>query len=120
LKRDWDLIRKILLAAEDMPAGGHLNANDFNWPDNGVLVEHVQLLVDERYIEAAVRAARPNGVFVIRRLLWDGHDLLAKMRSEGWWNQMKALAAKKGVELTFDVIKSLAMPALAHLYSTSS
>lgn len=120
MKRDWNLIRTILLAAEDLPAGGHLNAKDFAWPDHGALVEHVHLLVEEGYIEAAVRAAGPNGTFVIRRLLWDGHDLLAKMRSEGWWNQMKALAAKKGVELTFDVIKSLAMPALAHLFPTST
>ena len=38
-------------------------------------------------------------------------DLLAKMKSDAWWSKVKKTAADKGLTLTFDVIKTLALPA---------
>lgn len=113
MKRDWDLIRQILLTCEDAPSGQHIGPNAFPALDKAVVFEHVRILADAGYLEARLlpfSTGASGGEFVILRLAWDGYDLLAKMKSDTWWNKIKQVAADKGLPLTFDVIKALAMP----------
>lgn len=114
MKRDWDLIRYILLTCEEAPTSKKLNANDFGDTNKAVLFEHVRLLTEAGYLDAKLmplHTGEGGGAFVIMRLAWDGHDLLAKMRSDAWWAKIKNAAADKGLSLTFELIKSLALPA---------
>jgi hypothetical protein len=41
MKRDWDLVRRILLTVEDAALGAHLMSYQFTDPDIPTLVEHV-------------------------------------------------------------------------------
>lgn len=113
MQRDWDVIRKILLTCEAAPAGQPVQENAFPGVDRAILFEHVKMLNDIGYIDARLmHIIGPEvGGFVIMGLRWDGHDLLAKMRSKMWWERLKAIAAEKGLDLTWDVIKALALPA---------
>lgn len=114
MHRDWDLIRRILLATEAALPGDRLGENHFQGENSAVLFEHVRLLKEAGYLEAAVspsKSGKGGGMFLIDRLGWDGHDLLAKMKSDAWWSKIKKAAADKGVSLTFDLVKTLALPA---------
>jgi hypothetical protein len=46
-------------------------------------------------------------------LTWEGHELLETMRSKAVWERIKKTATEKGIELSFDSIKALAVKALA-------
>ena len=114
MHRDWDLIRKILLATDAALPGERLGERHFPGENTAILFEHVRILKESGYLEAAVSASksgRGGGMFLIDRLTWDGHYLLAKMKSDAWWSKVKKTAADKGLTLTFDVIKTLALPA---------
>lgn len=118
MKRDWDLIRRILLAAEAAPAGQRLNAAAFPGEDPATLFEHVRLLVDRGFLDAALSPSRSGaggGVFVIHRLIWNGHDLLDQMKSETWWAKVKAMMAERGVSMSFELLAELAVPAAKRL-----
>ena len=118
MKRDWDLIRQILLTCEAAPPSKKLNPGDFGDIDKAALFEHVRLLTDAGYIDARLmpfHTGQGGGEFVITNLVWDGHDLLAKMKSDTWWAKIKKVSADKGLSLTFDVIKALATPAAKSL-----
>ena len=114
MKRDWDLIRQILLACEATPPGQRLNQAAFPGLDKATVFEHVRMLTEAGYIKASLlplHTGEGGGEFVILHLVWDGYDLLAKMKSDTWWAKIKQVAAEKGLSLTFDVIKTLALPA---------
>jgi len=113
MHRDWDLVRRILLAADEARPGERLAERHFPGEVPANLFEHVRMLKEAGYIEAAVSPSRSGaggGMFLIDRLVWDGHDLLAKMRSDTWWAKIKAAAAEKGLPLTFELVKELALP----------
>jgi hypothetical protein len=116
MKRDWDLVRRILLTVEEAAPGAHVMSHQFPDLDNPTLFEHVKVLKNAGYLEAQLlplKTGHGGDDFVILGLPWDGHDLLAKMRSDTWWAKIKATAKEKGIEFTFDVVKTLAGPAAA-------
>lgn len=114
MKRDWDLIRHILLSCEAAPPSKKLNPGDFGDVDQALLFEQVRLLTEAGYLNTKLQplhTGQGGGTFLILNMAWDGHDLLAKMKSDTWWAKIKKTAADKGMSLTFDVIKALALPA---------
>lgn len=119
MKRDWDVIRKILLTCEAAPSGQRITSRAFPDLDKAVVFEHVRILTDAGYLEADLKPSSTGaggGEFMILYMAWDGHDLLAKMKSDTWWAKIKKVAADKGLTLTFDVIKTLALPAAKELF----
>ena len=118
MKRDWDLIRQILLTCEAAPPSHRIGSQAFPGLDKATVFEHVRILADEGYVQAKLMPFSTGvggGEFMISHMAWDGHDLLAKMKSDTWWAKIKTVAAEKGLSLTFDVVKSLALPAAKSL-----
>lgn len=128
MQRDWDLVRHILLRANDAVPPALLVPRDFATPTGGqahdiLVFEHVLMLQRSGYVEATITESKTGsggGHFMLKRMTWDGHDLLAKMRSDTWWGKIKATAKDKGLELTFDLIKTLAGPAAAQVLGIPS
>lgn len=139
MKRDWDLLREQLLAIEEDKdfRTAILGAvpDKPEWTDNKTEAEyvaalteyrkaetrimgHLEMLVDNGYVDG-VMIRRGSGGFsyglTSPRLTMAGHDLLDTMRSEPLWEKIKSMAKTKGIELTFDTIKSLAGFALKSL-----
>lgn len=146
MKRDWDLIREQLLTieeGEDVKAITKALLKDMptaapDWKDGQTEAEfgaamaeygkreerimgHLQLLLENGYIDGLVVKRSMSGDFVYAvshpRLTMAGHDLLDTMRSKPLWDSIKSTAKSKGIELTFDAIKSLAGLALKALLS---
>ncbi len=113
MKRDWELIRRIMLAAESAAPGQKLSASAFPGEDAGALFEHVRLLKEVGMLDAAVRPSftgAGGGAFVIHRLLWTGFDALDQWKSDTWWNKVKSMAQEKGMSITFELLADLAKP----------
>jgi hypothetical protein len=94
MKRDPDLLRNIMLAAEAQPAGKPLFASDVArlCNDPYELADHVEQLIEERYLSGTVhshgREVRPN--ILIKRVTAKGHDFLSAMRDDSIWKKVKA------------------------------
>jgi hypothetical protein len=113
MKRDWDLIRAILMAVEAEPAGRTVTASDVRTDATAHSVRfHIRLLNEAGLLVAAVDT---DGGFDspryadIDRLTWEGYELLDAVRDDRAWQQVKATALSKGGGLTFEVLKALAV-----------
>jgi len=106
MKRDWEVIRAILIAAEEMEPNSQLNSCDVPGYDNQVVAAHMDMLHDAGYIDARFLRSTNLTAFLIKTT-YTGHDLLDTIRSEGMWTKIKSVAKTKGVELTFEVVKQV-------------
>ncbi|TFW71499.1 hypothetical protein C3Y98_05220 [Methylotenera oryzisoli] len=127
MKRDWDLIRKLLTDVEEdnvlfseLPAepkwenqteAQYIKELDAFRAIESRIFGHFEMLVDNGYIDG-LDIIRPNGsgfYYSLHhpRLTMAGHDLLDTMRSATIWETIKTTAKTKGIELTFDAIKSI-------------
>ncbi|MCA8296888.1 DUF2513 domain-containing protein [Burkholderia sp. AU30198] len=138
MKRDWDLLRKQLTDVEedrnvlddipdaptwtDQPEAEYTRQYDEYRSIEGRIAGHLELLIDNGYVEGihVLRGADGHISFGLSspRLTMAGHDLLDTMRSLPVWEKIKATAQTKGIELTFDAIKTLAGWALKQLIGT--
>ena len=114
MKRNMDLIRRILLAIEGEPSTQH--EFSIEGVDDLELWYNVDLLVKADLIRGVdVRwAADGAGPYAHSKglvaLTWDGHDFLDAIRSESVWQKANEKANASGLDiqsLTFEVIKSL-------------
>ncbi|MFZ0870068.1 MAG: DUF2513 domain-containing protein [Rhodanobacter sp.] len=109
MKRDWDVVRELLLALEEKD-DVTTNRNTLPGRDQQVVAYHIQILGEARLIHGG---ASPTGheerlISHAFRLTWSGHELLDKMRDDTTWNKIKHKASSKGVDLSFQVIGMLA------------
>lgn len=114
MKRNWELVRLILERVEAMPADKlTLRAEEIPEFSAEEVVYHFQLLKQAGLIEATMSQAigMPQYGFA-RAMTWHGHEFLDAIRSDKVWNKVKSTAKEKGVDLTFEVIKELAILAL--------
>jgi hypothetical protein len=112
MKRNWDTIREILLRLEEKGLGEHpLQLS--SWPKD-ILPEiscHVELLKEAGLIHG--RMSKEIGPsphdFVAIRLTWEGHELLDAIRNDTIWNKTKESFISRGISMTFDLVKSVAV-----------
>ena len=119
MKRDWDLIRAILVAAEEKQPGEMLFAGELpDWP-KPIVNAHFELLKDAGYVHAAIirglgAGSDPVVAAHISAITNAGYDLLATLRSKDVWERTKVIAKDKGLDLSFEVVKQIGKVALAH------
>lgn len=93
MKRDWDLIREILIAVEDLPdTTSRLNANAIIGYDAEIVNYHTQLLSQSNLI-------------INNFLTWEGHEFLDKIRQQTAWNKIKTIVRDKGLDLSYEALK---------------
>lgn len=107
MKRDWELVRQILLALEGLgDSNGVVTAGDIKGYDAENVNYHMRLLNEAGLIQADVM--EPLGASVTcfaNRLTWEGHQFLDNIRDNTLWNRVKATIREKGLEISFDTIK---------------
>jgi DNA-binding transcriptional ArsR family regulator len=113
MKRDMELIRKLLLKLESHPSE---RGDVFSIvpPDDAVAVYgytddeiayHLDLLSEAGLIDSP--GSQPMGGVTFARLSWAGHDFLDSVREEETWTKTKSgLRAIGGY--SFDIVKDLA------------
>ncbi|HVW21680.1 MAG TPA: DUF2513 domain-containing protein [Opitutaceae bacterium] len=103
MKRDMDLVRAVLMTAEDND-----KARLADYPHN-VVAYHVMILKEGGLLKAAI-AGGPGGEpfdYRILGLTWAGHDFLDNARSDTVWNHAKKTAKDKGVEVSVAIFTEL-------------
>jgi hypothetical protein len=110
MKRDLDLIRRLLLTLEGKPAGIVVTQfSEFpNTPD-AELFEHIQLLLDADLVEGQVaRSGKGSPVAcAIMRITNKGHEFLDNARNDDVWNKVVRESKSKGVSLSLDVLAKI-------------
>lgn len=118
MKRNWDVIRKILLKVEALPdEHSMVTSSDFEADaiDNENAVYHMDLLIQAGLIRGECHKVTAPAHCLLYSLTWDGHEFLDKIRRETIWNKIKETARIKGVDLTIDTVKAIASSILAQI-----
>ncbi len=111
MKRNWDTIREILLATENLEPEKTLDLSYFE-PDRAHDISyHVELLKEAGLVDAEITKTISRGptAFFLKRLTWHGHELLDAIRNESVWNKTKGKFSDKGGEMTFELVKDVAI-----------
>lgn len=112
MKRDWDVIRAILIATEEDRFDEYLE----NAEDETLILGNTTLLIEADFITGKVLQSLDGiGDVFVNDLTWQGHELLDVIRSKPVWEKIKTTALEKGLELTFDVVKTLGAKAITFI-----
>lgn len=109
MKRDMELIRKILFKIEDTVDNvGKTNLQIEGYTKDQVAY-HCSILYEGGYIHACKIQYVSNEIysFSVGRLTWEGHEFLDKIREDTIWIKTKDTIAKKGLPFVFDIVKSV-------------
>jgi len=109
MKMDPSLIREMLLKLEAHPAGQALYRFEFKDRDEAEVMEHVQLLLDAKFVEGkVVRDGMGKPLrFVVKRMTLAGHQFLANAKNDTIWKKVLAQAREKGMSTSMVVINGL-------------
>jgi len=115
MKRDLELLRKLMFKLEEScEAGKHQIENySFDSSEEMVKFEHIKLLIDEDFLDCNVTEYKDgNGMVLFKRITNKGHDFIDSIRSDTVWGKVKGKLAKVGswtisiaTELAKDEIK---------------
>ncbi len=107
MKRDMDLIRKILFEIEQRPPlKGRFVPVELEGYTEDVINYHVMLLDEAGLIKAQNLTSHSGGLYVPVRLTWQGHEFLDAARDDTRWNKTKDTMTKAG-GFVFEVGKAL-------------
>lgn len=135
MKLDWDYIRQLLICVEEERDLFSAAPKEPKWNDQtevvymqemaefrkteGHIFGHLEILVDNDFLAGVTILRDLSGGFHYGlhspRLTLRGHELLAELRSKEIWERVKGIAKSKGIELTFDIIKTLSKVALKQI-----
>ncbi len=114
MKRDFDLIRRILLEVEDKYTPERnisLKPDDVSWFSEyewGNVVGHFVLLEEGGYLHRGSSSCdRFQGMIVLNGISWKGYELLDEIRDEILWRKTKQGASQIG-SFSVDTIKDVA------------
>jgi hypothetical protein len=120
MERNWDVIREVLIEVESLTDEQRQNFVYAASPDADSMArnkaKHALLLFDAGFISGHVADYLDDGRHLMMPdLTWEGHELLATLRSKPIWERIKNTAQERGIELSFDAVVQLGKAALALL-----
>jgi len=104
MKRDMDIVRRITLAATELPPGKWLE--EIDGVDTTVFSEHVVLMQEAGLVDATVTEYGDAGTeMAIRRLTWDGQEFADQIRSDTLWRKAKESVIKPSASFSFSLLR---------------
>ena len=109
MKRDWEIIRQILVRLEESEtANSFVNMKSFPDFDSQTVGYNMRLLDEEKCIEAVVTDSFSGdgkiAAAFAKRLTHRGHDLLDTIRNDSVWKKIKDTFASKGLDMSVDLV----------------
>lgn len=123
MKRNMELIRKILLTVEDKYVDTWLHNNEIKIDgyDMKTIGYHCAVLHDAGLLYD-YKGQYGDGEllqFGVGRLTWDGHEFLDKIKSDTVWNKTKDIITEKGIPFVLDAVKEIATAVTAEMIKTA-
>lgn len=117
MKRNIGLIRDLLIFAEEQEDSWFAKEIAIGGWDQKEIVYNVGLALDAGFLSGEdASLLGPNGKdFHIDGMTYEGHEFLDQIRTDDVWNKVKAMATEKGVGLTVDIVKKLALKVIDQL-----
>ena len=112
MKKNWEIIRTILIRLEDSDTPNTvINAKDLSEYSEQEVAYNMRLLNEGEFIQAKIIESK-NGSGLIstalaRRLMNKGHELLEIIRNDSVWSKIKNKFKSSGVDMTFDLVLSI-------------
>jgi hypothetical protein len=108
MKRNWDIIRDILVALESKEDFSAMHPERIPAHAPELVSYHLLLLKEAGLILAECRHDAQGLTCCAASLTWAGHEFLDTIRRDTVWNAIKRTARERGVDLSFDTIKAVA------------
>lgn len=114
MKRDMDLIRKILLEVEKQEGSSE-------WPEQHTIPrykpEQITYHIGQLHENGLIKAGRhviyggdyQYEKWEIYKLTWEGHNFLDAIRADTIWEKTKDKMSEKGYDMPFEMIKDVAL-----------
>lgn len=103
MKRDFDVMRQVLLDAESSTA-----AMTFGQKDDGALFYNLKTLINSGYLEATDTSVVGNLRVRVEGLTFKGHEFLDAVRSEKTWAYIKSRLPIDRGEMPFHLVEQFA------------
>ena len=116
MKRDLDLIRKLVLAVEAVPTGYALDDIEIDGYSKERIGYHSYLLVDSglaKGLDATVMGDS-SPMWLILNLTSAGHDFADAARDESTWQKAQGIVKDKAGGVTLDVMKQVLISVVKH------
>jgi hypothetical protein len=108
MKRDMELVRKILFAIEDSDSGWAPDEYNIEGYTEQQINYHALLIVDAGLaLGQDISGFGDSAEGSISRLTWAGADFLDAVRNESQWKRAQSIVKEKVGSVTMDVLKAL-------------
>ena len=109
MKRDMELIRKLLMMIEDSPDAYAPEITEAEGYSSDMVDYHKALLVDAGLVVGSEgqMMGKQSPCVDLTRLSWAGHEFLDAAKEDTRWNKAMKLVRDKGGAITFEVLKAL-------------
>lgn len=109
MKRDMDLVRKILLEIEERYVSTALYDLQIEGYDMQTIAYHCKIMHEAGLISDCSIGYAGNDIYAfgVSGLTWNGNDYLDKIRDDSVWRKTKDIITEKGLPLVFDTIKTI-------------
>jgi len=117
MKRDWDLIRDLLLDIEaNLDPLKRSYKPKIEGRSDGEIYGHLVLLEDGGFITGRNTAASFHSEFMVHSITYNGFDFLDTVRDNSQWKKIKEYVKSKGAPVLLDTIKIAAVEILKNLF----
>lgn len=97
MKRDMELVRKLLLLIEENDDSKELEIpNDWN---RELVAYHLKILDQAGYVINNTKWADNKPLWIYASLTWDGHEYIDSIKNDKVWSKLKEGIKNKGLEL---------------------
>ncbi len=107
MKRDMDLVRKILLKIEDSPEYSFINPFNIEGYDDNQVSYHLELLDEAGLIKARDESTMGGYCWIPDCLTWEGHEFLEASRDDNRWEKAKKTIIEKGGSFAFSLLQNV-------------
>lgn len=118
MKRDMELVRRILLAVEK-----HGEVDSDSPPEelrdvpSEVLGGHILIVIERGLVKGLTLGSHGTpAAAVATRLLWEGHDFLADARSDTVWQKTMGFVRERGGTASWDIFRAVLKARAAEIF----
>lgn len=121
MKRDWDLVREILLKVEALPPKPNrtVGGRDFTDYPGQLVAHHIQILHQAGFLEAIVEPTSGGLIADAQSLTWEGHEFLETIKNEPVWKKLLEKLKSTGKTVPMELVSKFGADILVQWLSRS-